>query len=536
MLEQIIIRKPFLKKHMAAPLLKERESFLTMKSKEGLSRLTLMGWAGYSLKFIQYFNLHDGEKRIVSLDDVVEAARQWSSPIPDHYHSRKRHDCPSSRIKFIEMAVDFLLYVGLLDSRYQDDIVNYLAERKWHRVRLIAAPFYKERMSFLMDCKSKGFKRQTLQLYAQYQLRLIEYLDLKTFRIVTNEEISNAAKKWQNLEDKGSHKKKGTKSNYSFFIYFANMWLKELHMLPESGSPSISDIRINEYLNHLAYRRYSHAYIKGRRYILTYFYKIIEKENQEHPLTLEDIDKYIEYYTINQVQRNTLKEYLCCIRVYLRYAVEKGWCIADLDKALITPKVYSEENLPSFLPWDKVQKLLQTVKEQTGKSASRDYAIFMLLAMYGLRCSEVANLKLSDIDWRKEQIYIKRAKNCRPQILPLLHNVGEAIIDYLKNGRPNEVDSDSLFFCTPAPIRPISCNAIASVVYRYLKYSGINIKHKGPHSLRHSHATFLINGGQTLKDVGDLLGHKSMEATRVYAKVDLNSLRDVSNINWEEFI
>ena len=87
---------------VAAPLLKERESFLTMKSKEGLSRLTLMGWAGYSLKFIQYFNLYDGEKRIVSLDDVVEAARPWSSPIPDHYHSRKRHDCPSSRIKFIE--------------------------------------------------------------------------------------------------------------------------------------------------------------------------------------------------------------------------------------------------------------------------------------------------------------------------------------------------------------------------------------------------------------------------------------------------
>jgi integrase/recombinase XerD len=80
MLEQIIIRKSFLKKHLAAPLLKEREYFLTMKSKEGLSRLTLLGWAGYSLKFIQYFDLHDGEKRIVSLDDVVEAARQWSSP------------------------------------------------------------------------------------------------------------------------------------------------------------------------------------------------------------------------------------------------------------------------------------------------------------------------------------------------------------------------------------------------------------------------------------------------------------------------
>jgi len=175
MLEQIITRKPFLKKHLAAPLLKERESFLTMKSKEGLSRLTLLGWAGYSLKFIQYFDLHDGKKRIVSLDDVVEAARLWSSPISGHYHSRKHHDCPSSRIKFIEMAVDFLQYVGLLDFRYQDEMVNYLAERKWHKVRLIAAPFYNERMSFLMDCKSKGFKRKTLQLYAQYQLHLIEY-------------------------------------------------------------------------------------------------------------------------------------------------------------------------------------------------------------------------------------------------------------------------------------------------------------------------------------------------------------------------
>lgn len=106
------------------------------------------------------------------------------------------------------MAVDFLQYVGLLDFRYQDEMVNYLAERKWHKVRLIAAPFYNERMSFLMDCKSKGFKRKTLQLYAQYQLHLIEYLNLENFRTVTNEEISNAAKKWQNLEDKGSHKKK----------------------------------------------------------------------------------------------------------------------------------------------------------------------------------------------------------------------------------------------------------------------------------------------------------------------------------------
>ena len=536
MLEQIILRKPFLKKHMAAPLLKERESFLAMKSRQGLSRLSLISWASYTLKFIQYFNLHDEDKKTVSLDDVVESARLWSLPVPNHYHPKKHYDCPSSKIKFIEMAIDFLQYIDLLDSRYQDEIIKYLAERKWHKVRLIAAPFYEERMSFLMECRSNGFKKSTLLLYAQYQLHLIDCLKLEKHRIVTYEEISKAAEMWQNLEDKGAHKKKGTKGNYSFFVYFSKLWLKKLNMLPTLAPPSISSIRINDYLNYIAYRKYSKSYIKGRKSVLTNFYKIIAKEDVVDPVTLTDIDLYIKHYTINKIQRITLKDYLSCIRVYLRYAVEKGWCVPNLENAILTPKVFSEEKLPSFLPWDNVLKLLQSVKEQTGKSALRDYAVLMLLAMYGLRCSEVANLKICDIDWRKEQIYIKRAKNCRPQILPLLHNVGEAIIDYLKNGRPNNVECDSLFFCTPAPIRPITCTAIASVVCRLLKSSQVNVRHKGPHCLRHSHATFLINKGQTLKDVGDLLGHKSMDATRIYAKVDLNSLRDVSNINWEDFL
>ncbi len=532
MLEQIILRKPFLKKHLATPLLKERETFLTMKSEQGLSRLTLMSWADYTLKFIQYFHLHDGDNSQVSLDDVVEAARLWSSPVLNHYHSSKHHDCPSSEIKFIEMAVDFLSYINLLDYRYQDEMVNYLVERKWHKVRLIAAPYFNERMSFLKNCRAKGFTKNTLRLYAQYQLHIIKYLNLGNCHTVAYEDISKAAKEWQNFEDYGSHKKKGTKGNYSFFIYFAKMWLKELHVLPVPNIPSISENRINDYLDFLAYRRYSKASIKERRIVLTRFYKIISKEDEEMPLTLADIDKYLEYYNVNKIQRDTLKEYLCCIRVYLRYAAGKGWGAADLDKAIITPKVYSEERLPSFLSWDKVQEILQSVKEQKGKSALRDHAIFMLLAMYGLRCSEVANLKTGDIDWRKEQIHIKRAKNCRPQILPLLHSVGEVIIDYLKHGRPKDVDSDSLFFCTPAPFRPITCPAIASVVYRALTSGQVDIRHKGPHSLRHSHATFLINESQTLKDVGDLLGHKSLVATKVYAKVDINSLRDVSNIDW----
>ena len=140
-------------------------------------------------------------------------------------------------------------------------------------------------------------------------------------------------------------------------------------------------------------------------------------------------------------------------------------------------------------------------------------------------------LKISDIDWRKEQIHIQHAKGGKSQTFPLLHSVGEAIIEYLRFERRNDLYNDSLFFCAKAPFRTITCHAIHDIVRKELH--DVSIKHKGPHSLRHSYATFLINNGQTMKEVGDLLGHKSIDSTRIYAKVDFQSLREVSNINFD---
>lgn len=92
-----------------------------------------------------------------------------------------------------------------------------------------------------------------------------------------------------------------------------------------------------------------------------------------------------------------------------------------------------------------VQAILQRMKNAKGKSARRNYTIVLLLATYGLRCSEVANLKISDINWRKEQIHIQHAKGGKSQTFPLLHSVGEAIIEYLRCERRNDSHNDSLF-------------------------------------------------------------------------------------------
>lgn len=304
-----------------------------------------------------------------------------------------------------------------------------------------------------------------------------------------------------------------------------------MNMYKVEETKSISDIRIEKYLQDLRYRGYSYATLTSSLHSLHYFYDTIGKQNTEKPITLADIDKCIEMYTSCHTNRHTNKAYMARIRSYLHYATEQGWCQPGVCEAVVLPRIYKEENLPSFMSWNMVQAILQRMKNAKGKSARRNYTVVLLLATYGLRCSEVANLKISDIDWRKEQIHIQHAKGGKSQTFPLLHSVGEAIIEYLRFERRNDLYNDSLFFCAKAPFRTITCHAIHDIVRKELH--DVSIKHKGPHSLRHSYATFLINNGQTMKEVGDLLGHKSIDSTRIYAKVDFQSLREVSNINFD---
>ncbi len=531
MITQLFRFKATQRKHLDAPLFRVRIRFLTMKSEQGLCQEHLKDWARLLLAFVSCYNLQDGDTTRISLNEVVSKAELWAKSISRNSHKEKTHQMVLDEEKFVVRSIDFLEYIGLLDIRYYDNVVNLLAERKFDKVKLIAAPFFQGRMSFLNEYHLSGHKKKTLRRYAQYQLHLIEFLGLKDARLVTDEEIFAAAKKWKNYSDPGSHKKSGSKWNDTFFVTVAKKWLAVMNMYKVEETKSISDTRIEKYLQDLQYRGYSYATLTSYSRSLHHLYDTIGKQNTEEPITLADIDKYIEMHTSFHTNRHTNKAYMARIRSYLHYAAEQGWCQLGVDEAVVLPRIYKEENLPSFMSWNIVQAILQRMKNAKGKSAKRNYTIFLLLATYGLRCSEVANLKISDIDWRKEQIHIQRAKGGKSQTFPLLHSVGEEIIEYLRYGRQNDSHSDSLFFCAKAPFRAITCQAIHDIVRRELH--DVLIKHKGPHSLRHSYATFLINNGQTMKEVGDLLGHKSIDSTRIYAKVDFQSLREVSNINFD---
>jgi integrase len=159
----------------------------------------------------------------------------------------------------------------------------------------------------------------------------------------------------------------------------------------------------------------------------------------------------------------------------------------------------------------------------------RDRALLLLLAVYGLRAGEVRALRLEDFDWKQELLHVPHGKRQKPRTYPLCHSVGDAVLRYLREVRPR-TDHREVFLTLRAPFPPISHGCLSHVVGDRLRALGLTLPHYGPHALRHACATHLLSQGLSLKEIGDHLGHRSPEATRVYAKVDLAALRCVGDL------
>ena len=160
----------------------------------------------------------------------------------------------------------------------------------------------------------------------------------------------------------------------------------------------------------------------------------------------------------------------------------------------------------------------------------RDRVILLLFALYGLRSSEVARLRLEDIDWESSRLSVYRSKQRKAQIYPLTSPVGHAIIRYLRTVRQQSSHRE-IFLTLKAPLRPLSVGGLYNIVSRSIAHAEVQTRHKGPHALRHACAMHLISVGLSLKEIGDHLGHSSTSATRIYAKVNLAELRRVADVD-----
>ena len=248
-----------------------------------------------------------------------------------------------------------------------------------------------------------------------------------------------------------------------------------------------------------------------------------------HRVGIFEIDAYFDW-RMHKLRRTTRSGVASCLRSFLKYLHADGFVPADLSPLVSGPVLYKFEDIPRAFTEEQVKTVLETTRRDKTTVGLRDYAILMLLATYGLRAGEVAQLRLNDIDWRAEKLHVRQTKTGNELFLPLVRAVGDALLNYLRRGRP-QTELREIFLHARAPLGPFrgGSSLHLGVVAHRLKEAGIQVEGRhGPHAFRFARAVSLLRGTVPVKIIGDLLGHRSAESTEVYLRLATDDLRAVS--------
>ncbi len=239
-------------------------------------------------------------------------------------------------------------------------------------------------------------------------------------------------------------------------------------------------------------------------------------------LTCTDVTGFVQRHA-HERSHSRAQLVVQALRAFLRYLHHHGNITSNLAACVPSVAAWSFSSLPRFLRPDQVERVLEHCDRSTS-GGRRDYAMLSLFARLGLRAGEVAALTLDDIDW-DGGCFTVRNKGGRWTPMPLPQEVGEAIADYLANGRPSCTDRH-VFIRDHAPQTGFaSSSAVSAVASRALARAGIELPRGGAHLFRHSLATDMLRQGASLAEIGELLRHQHPDTTRLYAKVDLQALR-----------
>jgi len=244
-------------------------------------------------------------------------------------------------------------------------------------------------------------------------------------------------------------------------------------------------------------------------------------------LNVPEIDAYVKWRCAGLCRRS-IQHTISNLRVFLRYLHGSGDTSSDLSGTIIGPRMYDYEDIPSALRPEDMDKVLEATGRDLSPAGRRDYAMLMLLSLYGLRAGEIITLRLENIDWRNEVLHVRHSKTGACSELPLLRAPGEAILKYLKKGRPKSALRE-VFLCTNAPYQAFAnVKSLYSTVQRRLTAAGVIPPGKrGPHAFRHARAVSMLRASVPLKAIGDMLGHRVSRSTGAYLKLATEDLRAV---------
>lgn len=390
------------------------------------------------------------------------------------------------------------------------------------------APYAVERQRFLEHCREQGFAKTCLKHAAGILLTAAIDLQAHGGLDVDRARLEEAATRIEKVRSEAGFPRGAREYRRAFLRITARWLLFTGHLQDAAPRPRPYTALLDDFDLWMSEERgLSPGTLRNRRWHLGRFLDWLHEGGRRvSDLELRDLDAYFQHLHAKGLSRVTIKIHTSAIRAFIRHAERRGWCSTGVADAVHGPRIYREHGLPLGPSWDEVRRLIEDAASDDPTDV-RDRAILLLLAVYGLRAGEVAGLRLENIDWEHDRLAVCRSKQGRSQIYPLVPVVGQAILRYLQEARPRSAFRE-VFLKLLAPVGPMTSRSLYTVVAHRMKRLGIQAPRRGPHVLRHACAGHLLARGLSLKEIGDHLGHRSPDSTRIYAKVDLEGLREVA--------
>ena len=273
-------------------------------------------------------------------------------------------------------------------------------------------------------------------------------------------------------------------------------------------------------------------YVKQSSYLMDYL--AAQGMDDFTEVTLDTVNAYIR--TLAGFSYKTVEQHICSLRAFFRFLYQEGTVPDDLAAKMPMVKARKQAAIPSVWTHEELKQLIGAIDRGSPKG-KRDYAIILIACRLGLRCTDIKNLCFENFNWTEKKIRFTQSKTGQPMELPLVPDVGWAVIDYLKYGRP-KVDSSRIFVRHMAPFLPFAeDDHLDQLIRAYMVKAHIPMrgKHRGMHSLRHTMASVLLEKDTPLPVISDIIGHLDTNSTAVYLKVDMERLAECP-LDFEEVI
>lgn len=376
--------------------------------------------------------------------------------------------------------------------------------------------------------KAKGFGFGLMRTHISRISRFGEYLgehDVSDYSEVSSEHIESfLSETFSRRKDK---KHRGELHSINRFLQYLREEVGE--DIPAKNNPPYQKL-LEQYLNWLKdHRQVSAGTIRLRSdYLRCFFNRLGSDEivDRLESLSTQELTDIFVLYS-REHSYSARRSMQATLRTFFVFCYLKGLTPKDLSTSIPTLRTYKLDTVPRGISEENANRVLSQI-DRSSAVGRRDYAILLLLYHYGVRGAQVRHLRLTDINWRRNEIYFRKLKHGKSILLPLLDIIGAALLDYLQNVRP-EVSFPEVFLTVHVPYRPFSTHSgIYQIVSQHIQNANVSTSPRGAHSFRHGFATRMLNEGNSLKAIADVLGHSCIASTQIYTKVDFTALREVA--------